>query len=552
VTTPSHSLLVVGLPNSDRENLAQLFSSAAYAVSLADTNDDALQKLLAATPDLLLFTASGSCNEVIAVAKSKSPATRVVVLSQGSADERTRALDVGADDVLAFPWTEAELLARLRVQFRQQAQLKELEEKARMAEESFGVAQTAFQALAVTEKMTRDAFSLERILKIGVLSLIGVALVISGIFFLYSHRAEKETRRAYGVIAQLENSVQSEAELLASARKLRDDPANKDLLQQKEQLQQQTAELKQQLATQSGQQSDELRRQLAEAATRLARIEGESQAAEGIIRSYAPSVGLIHVSVAFNEKSTGRRLRYGGLNSDGSPLKDSDGNPVYTTEGRGPEVRADFFGTGFIVGDGKMITNHHVAQPWWQNDELAGAAKQGLDPVIADMTAYFPNDSNGIPLTIAQISQEADLALLRGDLSQLHRPSLKLDASKEAAISGEALISVGYATGLDAILARAGDKTVEDIVKISAGDPKLILVELAKRQLIRPLVTQGHVGDVLTDKIVYDAQTTSGGSGGPLLNRQGGVIGVTYAIVKGFGGSNFGVPIRFALPLLKK
>ena len=92
---------------------------------------------------------------------------------------------------------------------------------------------------------------------------------------------------------------------------------------------------------------------------------------------------------------------------------------------------------------------------------------------------------------------------------------------------------------------------VQQIVKASAGDPKLVLVELAKRRLIRPLVTQGHVGDVLPDKIVYDAQTTSGGSGGPLLNRQGGVLGVTFAIVQGFGGSNFGVPIRFALPLVK-
>jgi hypothetical protein len=29
------------------------------------------------------------------------------------------------------------------------------------------------------------------------------------------------------------------------------------------------------------------------------------------------------------------------------------------------------------------------------------------------------------------------------------------------------------------------------------------------------------------------------------------VIGVTFAEVKGFGGSNFGVPIRYAQPLLK-
>ena len=549
-TTPS-TLLLVGTPAPEREALRRVLADAGFAVSLADSNDDALQKLQGLHPDILLLSASTSCNETIAVSKSRLPGTRLVAISPGGPEQRARALDLGADDVLAEPWTEAELLARIRLQIRQLQALKNLEEKTRLAEEGFGVAQTAFNALAVTEKMTRDAFSLERILKIGVLSLIGVALVISGIFFLYSHRAEKETKRAYKVIAQLENSAQTEAQLLDSARRLRSDPNTADIVQQKEQLQQQTEELKQKLAAQDGKASDDLRRQLADTTSRLAKIEGDSQAAESVIREYAPSVGLIHVSVAFNEKNSGRRLRYGGIDSDGSPLKDSDGNPVYTTEGRAPEVRADFFGTGFIVGDGKILTNHHVAQPWWQNQELAGATQQGLEPVIAEMTVFFPNELSGIPLSISQISQDADLALLHGDLSELHRPILKLDASKDAAVSGEALISVGYATGLDAILARAGDKTVEDIVKLSSGDPKLILVELSKRKLIRPLVTQGHVGDVLADKIVYDAQTTSGGSGGPLLNQRGGVIGVTFAIVKGFGGSNFGVPIRYALPLLK-
>jgi S1-C subfamily serine protease len=27
-----------------------------------------------------------------------------------------------------------------------------------------------------------------------------------------------------------------------------------------------------------------------------------------------------------------------------------------------PGVRDDFFGTGFIVGEGKILTNHHVSQ----------------------------------------------------------------------------------------------------------------------------------------------------------------------------------------------
>src|SRR5271165_1623146 len=495
-----------------------------------------------------------SIHTILAALQDSTPndRPRVLLLALGSSSQRALWLDRGADDVLSVPWDDQELLSRVRAQLRQKRAVGELDRKVRNAEESYQVAQTAFQALAVTEKMTRDAFSLERILKIGVGTLLALALVIAGIFFVYSRKAEKETRRAYTMISQLEHSVQTEEQLLASARHLRADPANADLLEQKEQLQRQAEELRKKISAPDGNDVNELRRQLDEATGRLAKLEGSSGGAEAVIRDYAPSVCLLHVSVAFNERDSGRRLRYGGIDSDGSPLKDSDGNIVYTTEGRAPEVRADFFGSGFIVGDGKILTNHHVVQPWWQNDDLASALQQGLEPVIADLTAYFPGEPNGIPLGISHISEEADLALLHGDLSELKRPVLKLDSRKEAAVSGEALISLGYATGLDAILARAGDETVQQIVKVSGGEPKLVLAELAKRKLIRPLVTQGHVGDVLPDKIVYDAQTTSGGSGGPLLNQQGGVVGVTFAVVKGFGGSNFGVPIRYALPLLKR
>jgi S1-C subfamily serine protease len=59
------------------------------------------------------------------------------------------------------------------------------------------------------------------------------------------------------------------------------------------------------------------------------------------------------------------------------------------------------------------------------------------------------------------------------------------------------------------------------------------------------------VEHALTDKIIYDAATTSGGSGGPLFNRDGKVIGVSSAILKDFGGSNLAVPVRYADELLK-
>jgi serine protease Do len=245
-------------------------------------------------------------------------------------------------------------------------------------------------------------------------------------------------------------------------------------------------------------------------------------------------------------------LRYGGLNQDGEPLQDSDGNPILTLDGTGPEVKLDVFGTGFVAGpDGTVITNRHVAEPWWKETDLTSLTSQGLQPQISAIRAYFPGDPRAFHAEIQQISQETDLAAMRVDLQGLKRSVLSIETAKGSAMSGQPIILMGYATGLAAILARTDEESAQEILKKSGSDVSQVLDELAKRNLIRPLITQGHIGDILPDKIVFDAQTTSGGSGGPLFNRQGKVIGVTYAVLKGFGGSNFGIPIRFSEPLLK-
>jgi DNA-binding response OmpR family regulator len=550
------SILVVDSNDASRQALCELLRSAGYEVAESASQTEGFNFVRNTGVDLLLLTADLAdiqCCDALAEVKgnASTAGTRVILITQGSGAERARGLDLGADDILTLPWEPAEVLARVRVQLREKHAVDQLAEKTRIADQGREMAQTAFQALAVTEKMTRDAFSLERALKVGVSALFAIAIVIAGIFLLYSRRANKEANRAYTVIAQLERSAHRQDKLVAEARSARADLQQADVLQQKQQLRQQSEDLRQKISSAPAVDVTSLRKQLAETTSRLQRIETESQSAEDVIRAYAPSICLLHVSVIFVERASGRPLRYGGINPDGEPLKDSDGNPVYTLEGRAPEVRADFFGTGFIVGEGRILTNHHVAQPWWKNDELASVLSQGLNPEIAEMSAYFPDSTAGITVSISQISNEADLAVVKGDLSSLKRPVLKMDARKEAAVSGQPLLSLGYATGLSAILARAGEEAVNEIVKSTGGDAKKVVDELVRRKLIRPLVTQGHIGDVLADKIVYDAQTTSGGSGGPLINRTGEVIGVTFAVVRGFGGSNFGVPIRYAQPLLK-
>jgi S1-C subfamily serine protease len=240
------------------------------------------------------------------------------------------------------------------------------------------------------------------------------------------------------------------------------------------------------------------------------------------------------------------------VTSSGEPTTDEHNNPLVSLTGNGPEVHLDVFGTGFLVStSGQILTNHHVAEPWWQNDDLKEMLDQGLEPVIAEMTAYFPGVPHGIAITTEKISSAADVAVVKGNISELEIKQITLADGNRSAVSGGPVVLLGYPTALDAILARAGAETLRSIATASKGDPKQVMEELARRKLIRPIATQGHIGDVLLDKIVYDAQTTSGGSGGPLFNNEGKVIGINFAMVREFGGSNFAIPVGFGKSLLK-
>ena len=151
--------------------------------------------------------------------------------------------------------------------------------------------------------------------------------------------------------------------------------------------------LKAKMANASSDDVAALQKELADTNARLKQLEREGDSAQNLIATDVQSVCLLHVAVAFREKQSGRRLRYAGLNPQGEPLQDSDGNPILTTDGRGPEVKADIFGTGFLAGpDGRVVTNRHVAEPWWKDDEIGNITVQGFQPEISTIRAYFPGD----------------------------------------------------------------------------------------------------------------------------------------------------------------
>jgi S1-C subfamily serine protease len=125
-------------------------------------------------------------------------------------------------------------------------------------------------------------------------------------------------------------------------------------------------------------------------------------------------------------------------------------------------------------------------------------------------------------------------------------------APKGSAVAGQRVLLLGFPSGLDALLARGEEDLALKVSGDSSSQADQLLAKLSQKGLVRPLPTQGHIGDVLEDKILFDAPTAVGGSGGPLLDMEGRVVAVNYGILKAFAGANFGVPIGRADALLAR
>jgi DNA-binding response OmpR family regulator len=544
----AEKVLIVEPEDSLREHIVAALSEAGYQIST--DYREGMKAVLAFEPDVVILGADPpqlDCCDLLSEIKGSEHTRniRVVMLSPGGPAERTRGLDLGADDALSLPFDPQELRSRVRSQLRHKSIADESQERLRLAESNRSETQQV--VTAVNEE--------RRTLRVGGLVTVAVILVAALAFLFSYRRTQEQNTRVYAAITRLQAGVLTQQQLMERSRRAlqdRDHAPVPDSDPQKRELQKKSEDLRAKIAKDNTENASALQAQLAAVENRLAKIETGGKFAERIIQAYEPSVCLIHVVLGFREHTTGSRLRYAGVTSSGEPATDEHNNPLVSLTGSGPEVHLDVFGTGFLVSDtGRILTNHHVAEPWWQNDDLKEMLDQGVEPVIAEMTAYFPGVPNGIGVNTEKISSAADVAVVKGDISGLRIKQIALADSRRSAVSGGPVVLLGYPTALDAILARAGTDTLQSIATASKGDPKQVMEELARRNLIRPTTTQGHIGTVLPDKIVYDAQTTSGGSGGPLFNNEGKVIGINFAMVREFGGSNFAIPVSYGQSLLR-
>jgi S1-C subfamily serine protease len=91
---------------------------------------------------------------------------------------------------------------------------------------------------------------------------------------------------------------------------------------------------------------------------------------------------------------------------------------------------------------------------------------------------------------------------------------------------------------------------VDEIMKDDDIDFWGVTRRLAAAGHIAPLASRGIVAQVTPSALVYDAETTRGGSGGPVLDLDGQVVAITSAVITEFGGSNIAVPVASSRELL--
>jgi serine protease Do len=212
-------------------------------------------------------------------------------------------------------------------------------------------------------------------------------------------------------------------------------------------------------------------------------------------------------------------------------------------------IRARVSGTGFLVGDGLLATNRHVAEPWYGDSEAEGLMQQGATATLENLVVFFPNSLTPVNLTPGAVSSTSDLAVLKiGNKEAVHGLAA-LPLAKGVAAPGELVTVIGYPMGIAGMVAKSPTRIYQRLAyrhnDITAAS------ELAALSLIRPSTTCGHLGDVVGDKLIYDAPTAHGGSGGPVFDSNAEVIGVNSAYIDGFSGGTLGVSAEALRPLIE-
>ncbi len=216
--------------------------------------------------------------------------------------------------------------------------------------------------------------------------------------------------------------------------------------------------------------------------------------------------------------------------------------------GREPSFRARISGSGFVVQGALVATNRHVAEPWYGDAEATTLINKGAKPKLEKLIAFFPGLSTPVNIAPLELSVQGDLAIVQIEGSKAAQIEA-LPLADQTPPPGELVAVIGYPMGILGMVAKSPQAVYERLA--FRHDDQGSANELAALSLIRPSATYGHLGDVVGDKLIYDAPTAHGGSGGPVFNSQGQVIGINEAYIDGFSGGTLGISVQTLRPLIE-
>src|SRR6266851_5603645 len=144
-------ILLLNLGVESTHEVKQALSRQGYEI----TTDRSLtvDEIISLSPEVLITEATPSdlscCGLISQIKTGHDPRTlKIVMIVHGGALERARGLDLGADDVISFPFEPLEFTARIRAQFRERQPELELEAKLKEALQREHLAETAVEALS--------------------------------------------------------------------------------------------------------------------------------------------------------------------------------------------------------------------------------------------------------------------------------------------------------------------------------------------------------------------------------------------------------------------
>jgi len=222
------------------------------------------------------------------------------MIVHGGALERARGLDLGADDVVSFPFEPLEFAAKIRTQFRERQPEMELEAKLKEALKREHLAQVAVEALS------RDTNTRPRSwLMPAILGLSAAAVLAALVTVISNGHSRKETRQLKAEVARLNGGILQQGELLRRAEQARVSLTASDTLQTRESLKAQTNEIRKKIAADTDTDGESLKKQLQETQNRLNRLENEGRVAE----NDSSQLRTQRLLVARGRGVSGQRLR---------------------------------------------------------------------------------------------------------------------------------------------------------------------------------------------------------------------------------------------------